>query len=139
MSRIDIDEEGDAEEDFPGQAAFYHANTARSLQGKKGQASLRELEQALLALPEKRLVSGEFETPEGEVCAIGALKRFKGVEHVEHDPSTDMDLVGEELGMPRLVAWMVVARNDHSFEDLNDDERYRAMLGWVRHQLRSSV
>lgn len=37
------------EEDSPGQFALFQANCRRSLQGKKGQAALRELEAALLA------------------------------------------------------------------------------------------
>lgn len=139
MARIYIDTDGDGDEDFPGQCALYQANCDRSVHGKQGQKSLRELEQALLALPDKRLIADELETQEGEVCAIGALKRFKGIEHVQHDPEVDMDMIGVELGMPRLVAWSVVALNDHEYDYMTPEQRYTAMLNWVQHQLRPSV
>ena len=85
MSRI---EEGEADdnESFLRACAF-EANAKRALKGRKGQAVLKELEEALVALPEKRLISGTFaditvkqepgksiyERIEGEVCTMGCL------------------------------------------------------------------
>ena len=68
MTRISYSEE----EDYEGQFALFRANLNRSLAGKKGQAALRDLEAALLALPEKRLV-GYHLVKDGDVCATGAL------------------------------------------------------------------
>ncbi len=44
------------DEDFPGQIDLWQANLERSLKGRKGQSALRDIEQALLALPEKKLI-----------------------------------------------------------------------------------
>jgi hypothetical protein len=146
------------DEDYPGQFELWQANCRRSLQGKAGQTALRELEQALLALPEKRLIAGELENAEGEVCAIGALVKYRGVEETKADPDCDMEDVGVELGMPRLVAWKVVALNDmeidghyvmlegpiqsswsggghlQQFVPVTPEERYERVLAWVRKQ-----
>jgi hypothetical protein len=52
----------DYEEDFPNQSEFWWANAMRALKGKRGKKALAELREALLALPEKRLVSGAVST-----------------------------------------------------------------------------
>lgn len=146
------------EEDYPGQFGLWQANCLRSLKGKAGQAALRELEQALLALPEKRLIANELQNAEGEVCAVGALAKYKGVTETQADPDCDMEDVGVELGMPRLVAWKVVALNDieidgdyvtaegptrygyplRQFVPVTPEERYERVLAWVRGQLETT-
>lgn len=153
MSRIGYSED----EDYPGQFGLWQANCDRSLQGKAGQAILRELEQALLALPEKRLIAGKLEDEEGAVCAVGALKKFKGVPEIKSNPDNDMEDVGVELGMPRLVAWKVVCLNDieisgndlvwtagpyrwpaerpHLYIPVTPETRYEKVLAWVREQI----
>lgn len=68
MSRISYSEE----EDYPGQFALWRGNLARSMAGKKGQAALLDLRDALLALPTKRLIPYHI-ARNGEVCATGAL------------------------------------------------------------------
>lgn len=52
----------DGDEDFPGQGELWWANYARALKGKRGRKALAELREALLALPEKRLISGALST-----------------------------------------------------------------------------
>lgn len=95
MSRVD---EGD-EEEFPNAWAFWERRTRQVLAGKRGKKLLAELREALLALPEKRLVSGALSTAgktdfehdrwgeqkallerEGEgVCAVGAFIWYQRV------------------------------------------------------------
>lgn len=148
------------EEDFPGQFGLWQGNCQRSLKGKAGQAILRELEAALLALPSKRLIAESLVDTHGEVCAIGALAEFKGkitddmIGHGEYDTEE----VGVELGMPRLVAWKIVEMNDLVFNGtdlvfyegpyrwpgerpceyvpITPEQRYERMLAWVQKQLR---
>lgn len=116
------------DEDYPGQFNIWQANCRRSLNGKRGQAALRELEAALLALPEPRLVLGSL-CREGDVCAVGALAVHRRVQAGEdraavladlEENSTDEWGDSEEtdqwavdhLGVPRLVAWKLVEQND---------------------------
>lgn len=162
------------EEDFAGQFELWQANCQRSLNGKKGQAALRELEAALLALPEKRLIANKMIDADGEVCAIGALAKHKGrdlvaetreqlsaigIEHFddEIDGDGEMEEIGVELGMPRLVAWKVVCQNDieidgyyvtlpgpyrwfqeqqqlRAYVPVTPEIRYDKMLAWVQRQ-----
>lgn len=153
------------DEDYPGQFELWQANCRRSLKGKAGQAALRELEAALLALPDKRLIANKMIDREGDVCAIGALAKHKGrdllaepnvYEDGEFDGDGEMEEIGMELGMPRLVAWKVVAKNDIEIDGyyetlpgparwygdrpqvyvpVTPEARYEKMLAWVRQQL----
>ena len=148
------------EEERPGQFALWDANCRRSLRGQVGQRELRELEAALLALPEKRLIHGALEDEAGGVCAIAAYAKHKGVDISQHDLEDESDEVGIQAGMPRLVAWKVVAMNDLHFDtvwevaegpiqrghgqykggiplvrDMTPEERYEKMLAWVQSQI----
>jgi hypothetical protein len=99
-------------DDFPGQLELYRANVARSMRSKAGQARLRELRDALLALPVKELhpvtfAEGTREQP--KVCALGAWALAKAD------------------GDPEKAAAMVP-------RDANDDDTYHALKshGWPR-------
>jgi hypothetical protein len=156
MARINYSDE----EDRPGQFALFQANCGRSLRGKAGQRALRELEAALLALPEKRLIRERL-WEAGEVCAVGAYAQYKGLDIWTMDPEDDSDEVGVAAGMPRLVAWKVVALNDIELDtvwepaygpvqrghgiyqggialirEMTPEERFDRVLAWVRSHLR---
>lgn len=133
------------EEDFPGQFNLWQANCLRSIKGKAGQSSLRDLEKALLALPSKRLIINELEDADGEVCAIGALAKYRG--HTPRaDPEYEMEEVGMEMGMPALVAWKIVSMNDLELDwrwdkqlgkqvQITPEERYERILRQVQQWL----
>lgn len=127
MSRIDWTDE----EDRPGQFALWQANCLRSLQGKQGREELQVLRAALLALPDKRLIYGSLVDEDGEVCAIGAYARHKGLDLQKFDPEDATDDVGIEAGMPKLAAWKVVEMNDVEFDHLTPERRYVKMLEWI--------
>ncbi len=148
------------EEERPGQFALWNANCRRSLKGRAGQRELRELEAALLALPEKRLIKDALTDDDDGVCAIACYAKHKGVDLSKFDPEDESDEVGVAAGMPRLVAWKVVALNDIVLDtvweladgplnrweatyqggiplvrDMTAEERYEKVLAWVRAQL----
>lgn len=147
------------DEDFPGQFWLWQANCRRSLQSRAGQRELRELEAALLELPEKRLIHGALQDEHGGVCAIACYAKRKGVDLSKFDQEYDSPEVGEAAGMPRLVAWKIVSLNDIEIEDHYEmcegpntqpasydtyrhgvwtrfewtpEERYAKVLAWVR-------
>ncbi len=148
------------DEDYPGQFGLWQANCNRSLKGKAGQAALRELEAALLALPDKRLTSGVYKDEDGCVCPLAALAKYKGVADadLQADPEYDMEQVGVELGVPRLAAWKIVELNDlqlsgttlifgegpyrwpseqpYAYVPITPEQRYERVLQWVQEQLR---
>ena len=150
------------DEDYPGQFNFYQANCNRSLTGRRGQAALRELEAALLALSAKRLIANELDNG-ADCCAIGALARRKGLTFDIDPEDGGMEEVGVECGMPRLVAWKVVEANDIDNEtysvrapgpnvycwpqytpgyslivEVTPEQRYVSVLEWVRSMLRAA-
>jgi len=141
MSRINYSED----EDYPGHFDLWQANCRRSLEGKRGQEELRVLRDALLAMPDKRLIHGSLESEDGEVCAIAAYAKHKGLDISAFDPEYDSDEVGIAAGMPRLVAWKVVEMNDMHFgryaftergaEPMTPEQRYEGMMKWVESQL----
>ena len=124
MSRTSYtDDYGD---DFPGQINLFRANVRRSMRSRAGQQRLRELRDALLALPEKELypqvfVEGPRESP--AVCALGAwaLKKADGdadaaSSMVDADPDYGWDVeAADQLaphGWPKLVVLETVYQND---------------------------
>ncbi len=145
------------EEAWQGQFALHRANTERAIRGKAGQAALRDLEAALLAMPRKRLVVKAL-AQGGEVCAIGALLVLKRVRsgatyeaaaaeiEATYKPDdiadgayqTD-DIADGEGVAPAMVAWRLVELNDIRHEDATPEERYEIVLGWVRSKLAGKV
>lgn len=137
MSRINITDE----EERPGQFALWHANCQRSIGGRAGQKSLRELRDALLALPTKRLIAHELDNGT-DCCAVGALVRQKGIVVEDWEAEDEMEEVGVACGMPRLVAWKVVELNDelldYHFKErraYTPEERYEAVMRWIEKNL----
>lgn len=74
----------DYEEDFPNQGEFWWHNAMRALHGKRGKKALAELREALLMLPEKRLVSGAISTValKEKAAAMPAEKPMYGSDKV---------------------------------------------------------
>lgn len=70
MSRYGGD--NDDGEDFPGQFALWQANYERALKGRRGRKALGDLREALLALPEKKLI-------EGALCTVNPAARLGAV------------------------------------------------------------
>jgi hypothetical protein len=79
-------------------------NFPLAVNGKRGQAALRLLEAALLAMPEKRLISGWLATPDGECCVNGLYVAAK---------------VAEDEGIPlREAVSKVAAQTDVPWDEL---------------------
>lgn len=69
MSRF---EEYEGDEDFNNQGEFWLKRAQLALEGRRGKAALRELREALEALPEKRLISGA-------VCSVGVRSKLEAM------------------------------------------------------------
>jgi hypothetical protein len=156
MSRMDDGGDGDCDSNF---GYLWESITRRALNGRRGQGVLRELEAALVALPEKRLVKEAF-ARDGEVCALGALalkrQMDKGVPReaaiaeihkwggCEDSSAYDCELVGvQKLGLVRTLSHEVQHQNDlsgaykmgdgwKSLKDETPEQRYERVLAWVR-------
>ena len=124
----------------------------RSTNSPRGQATLKEMEAALLALPQKRLIDN-YLCRKGDVCILGAValeRRIKGGESRETAiaklESIDDDLDLEEgsapeyardrLGMAFSLAWSAMEQNDEFYEGKTPEQRYEGVLAWVRERIK---
>ena len=88
----------------------------QAVRGKRGQAMLRELVQALDALPTQRLAFGSLVTAEGEYCALGALGLARGMDLASVDPE-DRHAVAEAFDIAEAMAAEVMHLNDDGMVD----------------------
>lgn len=90
---------------------------ASAIRGKRGQAMLQELAQALDALPEKTLAAESLVTTDGAYCTLGALGRSRGLDMAPIDPE-DRDAVAAAFGLPiALAAEIMYLNDDYSADD----------------------
>lgn len=136
-------------EDYPGQLELYRANVQRSIQGRNGQARLRELRDALLALPVKALeadIFAEGTREQPRVCALGAW----ALQTCGGDPAAARALVGprdtddyaiaaalQPFQWPLPVVREAIYQNDEGRHDATTPaERYAYVLRWVNAAIR---
>jgi hypothetical protein len=100
--------------------------------GRRGQKFFRDLVAALDAMPEKRLVAGKLQK-EGEVCALGALGRARGVE-LEKLDTYDYDTLGETFDIAHQLAQEVMYENDERYCK-TPEERWAAVRTWAAEQI----
>jgi hypothetical protein len=113
----------------------YRGQVASAIRGARGQRFLRELAAALDAMPEKRLVAQDLVTNSGEVCAIGALGRAKGIDLSDTDPS-DHDGLAATFDVAKQLVAEVEYLNDESVYlagTMPDrpEVRWRMVRAWV--------
>jgi len=123
----------------------------RAIKSKRGQAFLRELIAALDAMPDKRLVRGNFTCADG-LCTLGAVGQSRGVDlaplqrlaaRIEDDPD-DGEAIGElndatagAFGVARSLVAEIMWRNDDSGDD--PAVRWKQMRHWAATQIRETA
>lgn len=103
----------------------------------RGQAFLREMIEALDAMPEKRLIANNLEHA-GNVCAIGSVGVKRGVDMSEIDPE-DYNRVAAVFGIARQLVQEIEFMNDEGVYCLTDEERWQKMRAWVVSLLRDEA
>jgi hypothetical protein len=102
-----------------------------AMRGKRGQAFLRDMRDALDALPEHRLVESELVAPDGECCAMGAVCLARELDVDGVDPY-DRDRVAEVLGIAGAMAAEIAFMNDEAaYRRETPEERWKRMRAWV--------
>lgn len=140
MSRSGYTDDGD-------NIAMWRGMVASATRGKRGQAFFRALLAALDAMPQKRLIANELEA-EGEVCAIGALGRARGIDMSNIDPECP-EQVAPVFNIAMCLAQEVVYMNDECFDwhwdrqrncrvEYTPEERWQKMRQWVAEQIEVS-
>jgi len=106
-----------------------------ALKGKRGQAFLIELRDAMDAMPAKRLIADSLEA-EGEFCTIGVVGAKRGVDMAVLDPD-DREAVGEAFGISPAMASEIVFMNDEgSWQAETPEQRWVRMRKWVESNIK---
>ena len=101
-----------------------------ALKGKRGQAFLVELRDAMDAMPDKRLIADSLQA-EGEFCTIGVIGAKRGIDMAALDPD-DREAVGEAFGISPAMASEIVFMNDEgSWQAETPEQRWQRMRTWV--------
>ncbi len=126
----------------------WNANVRRHIGGRKGQAFMWELYQALEALPSRELITGALMDRDGAYCSLGAVARFRGiqiptewVQTADNDPE-DYDYefaeaMGPLLGIKDMMAREVMYENDDAsdWHDVPGPPRARWQSGPHREEM----
>lgn len=139
---------GYSDENDDNTLGLWRANIDRATYGRRGQVFFRNLVEALDALPEKRLIKGKLETDIGEVCALGALRRVRGLDLHESIRDSDWDALGKAFDVASMLTQEVMYHNDergdfdYETQRYRDDEetpeqRWKRMRNWAASQLRT--
>lgn len=148
--------EGDGDEEFPGQWWLYEANMQRCFNSRTGQEKLREIREALVALPRQRLIHGRLADEAGDVCAVGAIALHQRVRNGEDrgsvlgslaslvtEDTRDSDCwaveentlaVGAQCGIKTPMVVEIASRNDGtwgSHDGETPEQCYWRVLAWV--------
>lgn len=106
-----------------------------ALKGKRGQAFLIELRDALDAMSGKRLIADSLEA-EGEFCTIGVVGANRGVDMASLDPD-DREAVGEAFGISPAMASEIIFMNDEgSWQAETPEQRWERMRKWVESNIK---
>jgi hypothetical protein len=125
-------------DDSDGDANLYRANVDRAIEGRRGQAFLKEMLAAMDALPEKRLLS-EVMQNSGEVCAIGSVGRARGTDMTKLDPENyeEWDFAGavaQTFGIATPMAAEIMHINDIGIwhlEKETPEQRFMRVRQWI--------
>lgn len=130
----------------------WRAQVASAIRGKRGQAFLRELAEAMDAMPQKVLIAGELVNDEGDCCTIGVVCKTRGVDVSQID-CEESEQVGAAVGIARQLAAEIEYLNDECCERYEPDpdrpgrwrvryetpeERWVRMRQWVEKQIADS-
>lgn len=113
----------------------WRGQVASAIRGKRGQAFLKELGEALDAMPEKKLIAHDLRKG-GEVCAIGSLGAKRGVELEKIDPYDHATLSGVFNIAEPLVQEIEWENDDGGSWDETPEKRWQRMRQWVAANLK---
>jgi hypothetical protein len=108
-----------------------------AIRGRRGQEFLRELADALDAMPEKVLIRDELES-DGQYCALGVIGHARGMDLSTIDP---MDRLGIALSFEiseALAAEIEFENDDGAFYRETPQARWERMRRWVASKITSA-
>lgn len=102
---------------------------ASATRGRRGQAFLRELVEALDAMPMKQLIAGELRQG-GEVCALGCIGARRGIDLESLDPE-DHDALAAVFGIAAPLVQELEWFNDEAQSGVTPAARWVNVRHWV--------
>ena len=112
---------------------------AAAVRGRRGQAFLREMLNALDAVPTRRLIRGDWENLNG-VCALGSVSACRKIDLSDLDPDDESVRypVADRLGIaPALAAEIMYANDEGAGYWVNEtpEDRWARVRRWVEAQI----
>lgn len=120
----------------------WRGRVASAIRGKRGQAFLKEMLAALDALPAKRLIAEDLESDlggmpfhrgRGDVCALGAVGKARGMDMTAIDPE-DRETLADAFGILNVLACEIMFHNDDYYNE-TPEARFARMRKWVVSQI----
>lgn len=112
----------------------WRGQVASATRGKRGQAMLKELLEALDAMPEKRLIAHDLER-DGEFCTLGVLGAKRGIPLHKLD-TWDYDGIAGEFNIAPPLVQEIEYMNDEWCENMTPEQRWEKMRDWVEQQIK---
>lgn len=134
MNRSGYSEDYDGgDEPYANALDLYRGAVRSALGGKRGQAFLREMLEALDAMPQKRLTDYYLQRQNGDVCAIGCVGVRRGTKMDDLDPE-EADKIAKRFGIAECMVREIESVNDDDFgvfATLTDEQRFEKVRRWV--------
>ena len=133
MSRSGYSDDYD---DLDGMLAFgrWRAIIASASRGKRGQAFLRSLLDALDAMPVKELARDDMVDDSGCMCALAVLDKHRGGDPARLDPY-DHESLGREFNIAHQLSQEVMFINDESYPWNDKAKRWQEVRDWAAKQI----
>lgn len=100
-----------------------------ALKGKRGQAFLADMAVAMDAMTEKKLIADELISKEGEVCALGAVAKYKSLNVSDIDPHCS-EQISDVFNIAEALAREIAFMNDDYYGE-TPERRWQRMREWV--------
>lgn len=117
---------------------LYRRAVNAALDGKRGQAFLREMVEALDAMPVRELIAEDL-ARDGAVCAIGSVGVRRGIDMSALDPS-DSRAIAKAFGIAPAMVKEIAWENDEGAcywaHDDTPTKRWQRMRTWAANLLR---
>lgn len=114
----------------------WRGQVTSAIRGRRGQAFLREMLEALDAMPNKRLIAHELRQGD-EVCAIGCVGARRGIDLEALDPENYGD-IANTFGIAKPLVQQIEYENDDPFawREISPEQRWQKVRDWVTAQIK---
>lgn len=109
---------------------LWRSNVKRTINGKRGQAFLRELLVSLEEMPQKRLIRGSL-VECGEFCALGVVGSKRNIS-MDNLDAEDPAEVGAAFGISSMLAQEIVYVNDERGSAETPEQTWKRVHAWVK-------